>query len=391
MALAADVPRIETRSWWHRNQQTVAPWLFLAPGMLFFLVYVIFPVFQSFNISLYDWDGLGEPTFIGLQNYENLYREWVDRDAFYTALGNNLIWLIMYLLAIPVPLPPRIPGLDVTVTRVESLPPAASLPLRGGGAVRHWLEHLEGHADVREVTTNGDPILMSQGNVHYLGAWLDDEGFDQLVCRTCASAGIETTSLSDGLRIRDTATHRFVFNYAPEPLTYDGIDIPPPGFTGSRCETRNHRLWHKRPLTSRRIGQRLDFRARAIQTQSIKCWDRTSRLPVQANNNRCGPIFLKEFTVSVTVSLINMKGGVGKTTLAFNLAWYAAWKVNLRVLVVDLDPSQISVNILWARRNIWNTLMLANPRLLKFLSSFLRRKQEVVLPPLRNLAMLSIT
>lgn len=42
--------------------------------------------------------------------------------------------------------------------------------------------------------------------------------------------------------------------------------------------------------------------------------------------------------MSVTVSLINMKGGVGKTTLAFNLAWYAAWKANLRVLVVDLDP-----------------------------------------------------
>lgn len=42
--------------------------------------------------------------------------------------------------------------------------------------------------------------------------------------------------------------------------------------------------------------------------------------------------------MSVTVSLINMKGGVGKTTLAFNLAWYAAWKKNLRVLVVDLDP-----------------------------------------------------
>lgn len=42
--------------------------------------------------------------------------------------------------------------------------------------------------------------------------------------------------------------------------------------------------------------------------------------------------------MSVTVSLINMKGGVGKTTLAFNLAWYAAWKANLRVLAVDLDP-----------------------------------------------------
>lgn len=40
----------------------------------------------------------------------------------------------------------------------------------------------------------------------------------------------------------------------------------------------------------------------------------------------------------VSVSLINMKGGVGKTTLAFNLAWYAFFKKNKKVLVVDLDP-----------------------------------------------------
>lgn len=40
------------------------------------------------------------------------------------------------------------------------------------------------------------------------------------------------------------------------------------------------------------------------------------------------------------VSLINMKGGVGKSTLAVNLAWQFAGlhKWNKRVLVVDLDP-----------------------------------------------------
>ena len=42
--------------------------------------------------------------------------------------------------------------------------------------------------------------------------------------------------------------------------------------------------------------------------------------------------------MATTVSLINMKGGVGKTTLTFNLAWHCAWKKNLRVLAVDLDP-----------------------------------------------------
>ncbi|MCT8158901.1 carbohydrate ABC transporter permease [Pseudoruegeria sp. SHC-113] len=92
---------VDTRSWFHRNQQSIAPWLFLAPGILFFLVYVIFPVFQSFNLSLYDWDGLGAKEYVGMRNYEDLYWEFVDRDAFYVSLKNNLIWLVLYLLAIP--------------------------------------------------------------------------------------------------------------------------------------------------------------------------------------------------------------------------------------------------------------------------------------------------
>lgn len=42
--------------------------------------------------------------------------------------------------------------------------------------------------------------------------------------------------------------------------------------------------------------------------------------------------------MATVVSMINMKGGVGKTTLTFNLAWYSAWIRNLKVLVIDLDP-----------------------------------------------------
>lgn len=39
-----------------------------------------------------------------------------------------------------------------------------------------------------------------------------------------------------------------------------------------------------------------------------------------------------------TVALINMKGGVGKSTLTVNLAWFLADYSSKRVLVVDLDP-----------------------------------------------------
>ncbi len=85
------------RSYWKRNQQQIAPWLFLLPGIAMFLLYVILPVFQSMNISLYDWDGLGAKEYIGFDNYVEL----ADDEAFYTSLKNNVIWLLLYMLAIP--------------------------------------------------------------------------------------------------------------------------------------------------------------------------------------------------------------------------------------------------------------------------------------------------
>ncbi len=84
-------------TYWKRNQQKIAPWLFLAPGIAMFLVYVIAPVFQSISLSLYDWDGLGAKEYIGLANYVEL----MDDEAFYTSLKNNVIWLVLYMLAIP--------------------------------------------------------------------------------------------------------------------------------------------------------------------------------------------------------------------------------------------------------------------------------------------------
>ena len=93
----SDAAQPQTRSWFKRNEIAITPWLFLAPGILFFATYVIIPIFQSIGISFYDWDGLGEATYIGAENY----RELLDDDAFYVSLRNNVIWLFLYLLAIP--------------------------------------------------------------------------------------------------------------------------------------------------------------------------------------------------------------------------------------------------------------------------------------------------
>lgn len=73
------------------------PWLLLAPAMLFFTVYVIAPIFQSLLYSFYEWDGIGEATWIGWSNYDELFED----DRFYVSLKNNIIWLVLYMLAVP--------------------------------------------------------------------------------------------------------------------------------------------------------------------------------------------------------------------------------------------------------------------------------------------------
>lgn len=85
------------KSYWRRNQQSLTPWLFLAPGMFMFAIYVVWPIFESFWLSFYDWDGLGQKVWLGWANYVELF----DDDAFYTSLYNNVLWLVLYLLAVP--------------------------------------------------------------------------------------------------------------------------------------------------------------------------------------------------------------------------------------------------------------------------------------------------
>lgn len=42
--------------------------------------------------------------------------------------------------------------------------------------------------------------------------------------------------------------------------------------------------------------------------------------------------------MAVCVSMINMKGGVGKTTIASQIAWHAVLHLDKKVLLIDLDP-----------------------------------------------------
>ena len=132
-------------------------------------------------------------------------------------------------LSIPDPMGPDLPGLDVTVTLTESLPPSEAIALEDGGAFAHWFEHLAGEAEVFSRTAQGLPAVMGGAHLRYLAGWPDEATFDRIIAATGAEAGVPVTAMPDGLRLRDTPTHRFVFNYGPEPQAWNGTEIAPAG------------------------------------------------------------------------------------------------------------------------------------------------------------------
>lgn len=64
---------------------------FLLPGLLFYIFAVFYPIEESIRLSFMEWGGVGEKTFVGLDNYIQMFHDKV----FYTAFLNNLIYLVI--------------------------------------------------------------------------------------------------------------------------------------------------------------------------------------------------------------------------------------------------------------------------------------------------------
>ncbi|WP_430610134.1 carbohydrate ABC transporter permease [Enterococcus sp. DIV0876] len=75
-------------------------WLFVAPHLLIFTIFFLIPVIFGIYISFTDWDLFNSPTFVGLDNYKELF---FDADStFYTQLRTGLTnTLIFVICAVP--------------------------------------------------------------------------------------------------------------------------------------------------------------------------------------------------------------------------------------------------------------------------------------------------
>ncbi|MDD9921227.1 MAG: beta-galactosidase [Boseongicola sp.] len=132
--------------------------------------------------------------------------------------------------SIPVPLPPALPGLDVRVALAESLPPGVRMNLENGFGFLHWAEHLEGDADVVMRNDNGVPVIMGNGSMTYLGGWPEKTTWDHLIKTMATKSNVTILELPDGVRVRDVSGNRFIFNYLPTSVTWQGHQIEPADF-----------------------------------------------------------------------------------------------------------------------------------------------------------------
>ncbi|MBC7102963.1 MAG: hypothetical protein H5U13_07025 [Parvibaculum sp.] len=78
--------------------------------------------------------------------------------------------------------------------------------------------------------------ISRRGRTHYIAGAPDEALLQRIVARLAGAAGLETLDLPAGLRTRTRGSHRFIFNYGPQPA---GIL---PHFPATRFELGGARL-----------------------------------------------------------------------------------------------------------------------------------------------------
>lgn len=75
------------------NTKPASSWFFIAPILFIHAFTVVVPATIGIYYSFTDWSGIGQATFIGLENYWGLFAD----GNYIQALTNNFRWLIFFL------------------------------------------------------------------------------------------------------------------------------------------------------------------------------------------------------------------------------------------------------------------------------------------------------
>lgn len=74
-----------------RVKNKIVPWLFSAPALVMYLFVVLIPVIWTICLSFFQWDGIGDMRFIGIDNYGRLFQDTTFRKSIINNLKFTLI------------------------------------------------------------------------------------------------------------------------------------------------------------------------------------------------------------------------------------------------------------------------------------------------------------
>jgi multiple sugar transport system permease protein/sn-glycerol 3-phosphate transport system permease protein len=75
----------------HRLRETVEAYLLIAPSLFGFAAFLLLPILGVFVLSLFSWDLISDPHFVGLANYRTLLK---DHSA-WNAMGNTVYYVLL--------------------------------------------------------------------------------------------------------------------------------------------------------------------------------------------------------------------------------------------------------------------------------------------------------
>lgn len=79
-------------------RNNVVAYLYMLPALVLMAVFIVYSLISAFQISLTDWSGLREKTFVGLDNYARLLHD----ETFWQSLKLQFIWVLMSVVLLAI-------------------------------------------------------------------------------------------------------------------------------------------------------------------------------------------------------------------------------------------------------------------------------------------------
>ncbi len=77
-----------------KNYNKFASYLYILPAFLLVFFLLLVPMFQNIYYSFFQWDGISQPIFNGLNNYIQLFKD----SNFLTSFLNTILWVVFTLI-----------------------------------------------------------------------------------------------------------------------------------------------------------------------------------------------------------------------------------------------------------------------------------------------------